>query len=56
MQVLFGFTVQTLAYGLMIRFRQSTNGDGEIIAVQIMKGIGIGCISFPLQVGGGGIT
>jgi SIT family siderophore-iron:H+ symporter-like MFS transporter len=44
-----GFTVQTLAYGLMIRFRQSTNSRAEIIVVQILKGFGIGLISFPAQ-------
>lgn len=44
-----GFTVQTLAYGLMIRFRQSTNSRAEIIIVQILKGFGIGLISFPAQ-------
>ena len=41
--------VQTLAYGLMIRFRQSTNSRAEIIIVQILKGFGIGLISFPAQ-------
>ncbi len=33
-QILFGFLMQTLAYGLMIRFRQSSNGIGEIIIVR----------------------
>jgi SIT family siderophore-iron:H+ symporter-like MFS transporter len=44
-----GFTIQTLAYGLMIRFRQSTNSRAEVIIVQILKGCGIGLISFPAQ-------
>lgn len=47
--LILGFTVQTLAYGLMIRFRQSTNSRAEIIIVQILKGFGIGLISFPAQ-------
>lgn len=47
--LIFGFTVQTLAYGLMIRFRQSTNSQAEVIIVQILKGFGIGMISFPAQ-------
>jgi hypothetical protein len=33
----------------MIRFRQSTNSRAEIIVVQILKGFGIGLISFPAQ-------
>ena len=33
----------------MVRFRQSTNSTGEIIAVQIVRGIGAGMISFPTQ-------
>jgi hypothetical protein len=32
MQIIFGFAVQTLAYGLMIRFRKSHNSVGEFIA------------------------
>lgn len=44
-----GFAVQTLAYGLMIRLRTSTNTLGELAIVQILKGVGIGCISFPTQ-------
>lgn len=49
-QIVLGFAVQTLAFGLMIRFRQSHNSVGEFIAVQTIKGFGIGCISFPTQV------
>jgi SIT family siderophore-iron:H+ symporter-like MFS transporter len=33
----------------MIRFRQSTNSQAEVIIVQILKGFGIGMISFPAQ-------
>ncbi|KAI9635925.1 major facilitator superfamily domain-containing protein [Dioszegia hungarica] len=47
--IVLGFAVQTLAFGLMIRFRQSHNSVGEFIAVQTIKGFGIGCISFPTQ-------
>lgn len=44
-----GFIVQTLAFGLMIRFRQSGNAKAGFYMIQIMKGVGIGCISFPTQ-------
>jgi SIT family siderophore-iron:H+ symporter-like MFS transporter len=47
--IIMGFAIQTLAYGLMIRFRQSTNSQAEVIIVQILKGFGIGMISFPTQ-------
>jgi SIT family siderophore-iron:H+ symporter-like MFS transporter len=32
-----GLAIQTLAFGLMVRFRQSTNSLGELIIVQILK-------------------
>lgn len=47
--LIMGFAIQTLAYGLMIRFRQSSNSQAEVIIVQILKGFGIGMISFPAQ-------
>lgn len=47
--VIFGFICQTLGTGLMIRFRTSTNSRAELAAVQIVRGFGSGCISFPIQ-------
>lgn len=47
--VIFGFICQTLGTGLMIRFRTSTNSRAELAAVQIVRGFGVGCISFPIQ-------
>ena len=47
--VIFGFICQTLGTGLMIRFRTSTNSKAELAAVQVVRGFGVGCISFPIQ-------
>lgn len=47
--VIFGFICQTLGTGLMIRFRTSTNSRAELAAVQVVRGFGAGCISFPIQ-------
>ncbi|KAJ9099689.1 hypothetical protein QFC20_005621 [Naganishia adeliensis] len=47
--VIFGFICQTLGTGLMIRFRTSTNSRAELAAVQVVRGFGSGCISFPIQ-------
>lgn len=33
----------------MIRFRTSTNSQAELAIVQVVRGIGSGCIGFPVR-------
>lgn len=47
--IVFGFCMEVLGMGLMIRFRTATNSQVELVFVQAIRGIGAGMISFPLQ-------
>jgi len=47
--VIAGFVLEVLAFGLMIRFRESTNSQAEIAIVQLLRGVAGGCLGFPLQ-------
>lgn len=47
--VLFGFAVEILAFGLMIRYRSAGASQGDLAAVQVVRGLGVGAISFPVQ-------
>ncbi|ORY92512.1 major facilitator superfamily domain-containing protein [Leucosporidium creatinivorum] len=47
--IIFGFCVEVLALGLMIRYRGSTNSQGDLAMVQVVRGIGSGFIGFPTQ-------
>merc|ERR1712093_767809 len=47
--VIAGFILEVLAFGLMIRFRESTNSQAEIAIVQLLRGVAGGCLGFPLQ-------
>ncbi|SCZ93932.1 BZ3500_MvSof-1268-A1-R1_Chr6-3g08999 [Microbotryum saponariae] len=47
--ILFGFTIEVLSFGLMIRYRQSTNSQADLAMVQVVRGFGVGCIGFPVQ-------
>lgn len=47
--ILFGFCVEILAFGLMIRYRGSGATTGDLAAVQVVRGLGVGAISFPVQ-------
>ena len=40
---------QCLAFGLMIRFRGTSNSLGDLAMMQVLKGLGLGLISFPTQ-------
>ncbi|GAA5923509.1 uncharacterized protein JCM15063_003670 [Sporobolomyces koalae] len=47
--VIFGFCVEILSFGLMIRYRGTGATQGDLAAVQVVRGLGVGAISFPLQ-------
>ncbi|GAA5968899.1 hypothetical protein JCM11641_000771 [Rhodosporidiobolus odoratus] len=47
--IVFGFCVELLAQGLYIRYRNAGAPVGDLIGVQIVRGFGIGMISFPVQ-------
>ncbi|BGP15718.1 hypothetical protein JCM10213_006111 [Rhodosporidiobolus nylandii] len=47
--LIFGFCIEVLAFGLMIRYRGTGATTGDLIAVQVIRGLGVGSISFPLQ-------
>ncbi|KAK4049011.1 hypothetical protein OIV83_004372 [Microbotryomycetes sp. JL201] len=47
--IIVGFVLEVLAFGLMIRYRESTNSQGELAMVQVVRGVAVGCIGFPLQ-------
>ncbi|GJN91562.1 hypothetical protein Rhopal_004585-T1 [Rhodotorula paludigena] len=47
--ILCGFCIEVLAFGLMIRYRTANASLGDLIAVQIVRGLGSGAISFPVQ-------
>ncbi|KAK4056011.1 hypothetical protein OIO90_003006 [Microbotryomycetes sp. JL221] len=47
--IVVGFVLEVLAFGLMIRYRESTNSQGELAMVQVVRGVAVGCIGFPLQ-------
>ncbi|GAA5899277.1 uncharacterized protein JCM6883_005166 [Sporobolomyces salmoneus] len=47
--IIFGFCVEILAFGLMIRYRGAGATQGDLAAVQVVRGLGVGAISFPLQ-------
>ncbi|GAA5850578.1 hypothetical protein JCM5353_006807 [Sporobolomyces roseus] len=47
--VIYGFCVEILAFGLMIRYRGAGASQGDLAAVQVVRGLGVGAISFPLQ-------
>ena len=44
-----GAVIQCLALGLMIRFRGQSNSLGDLATMQVLKGLGLGLISFPTQ-------
>lgn len=41
--------LKTASAGLMIRYRRSTNSQVELAMVQVVRGLGAGCIGFPVQ-------
>ncbi|WVR07865.1 hypothetical protein IAU60_004908 [Kwoniella sp. DSM 27419] len=47
--IIFGFCLEILAIGLMIRYRTSTNSQGELAVVQLLRGAANGFIPFPTQ-------
>ncbi|OCF32227.1 hypothetical protein I316_06141 [Kwoniella heveanensis BCC8398] len=47
--IILGFVMEVLAIGLMIRFRRSTNTQGELAVVQLLRGAANGFIPFPTQ-------
>ncbi|GAA6039855.1 hypothetical protein JCM8097_006764 [Rhodosporidiobolus ruineniae] len=47
--IIFGFCIEVLAFGLMIRYRNSGATQGDLAAVQVVRGIAVGCIGFPVQ-------
>ena len=47
--IIFGFCVEVLAFGLMIRYRGAGATAGDLAAVQVVRGIAVGSISFPVQ-------
>ncbi|GAA5859365.1 hypothetical protein JCM1840_004582 [Sporobolomyces johnsonii] len=47
--IIFGFCVEVLAFGLMIRYRGATASQGDLAVVQLVRGFGVGCIGFPVQ-------
>ncbi|SCV67396.1 BQ2448_5007 [Microbotryum intermedium] len=47
--IIFGFAVEVLSFGLMVRYRQSTNSQADLAMVQVVRGLGVGCIGFPVQ-------
>ncbi|GAA5980726.1 hypothetical protein JCM10908_001752 [Rhodotorula pacifica] len=47
--IIFGFCIEVLSFGLMIRYRGSGATTGDLAAVQVIRGIGVGSISFPVQ-------
>jgi SIT family siderophore-iron:H+ symporter-like MFS transporter len=47
--VIVGFCIEVLAFGLMIRYRGAGATQGDLAAVQVVRGLGSGAISFPLQ-------
>ena len=47
--IVFGFCVQVLALGLMVRYRRATNSQGELAVVQLLRGGANGLIPFPTQ-------
>lgn len=49
--MLSGIPIYILGYGLMIRFRSSSATLGQIVAAQIVTGIGGGTINVPAQLG-----
>ena len=47
--IVFGTALQVLALGLMIRYRQASNSQGELAVVQLLRGAANGFIPFPTQ-------
>ncbi|GAA6061341.1 hypothetical protein JCM10212_004822 [Sporobolomyces blumeae] len=47
--ILFGFAIEILAFGLMIRYRGAGASQGDLAAVQVVRGLATGSISFPVQ-------
>ncbi|KAL1408004.1 hypothetical protein Q8F55_004801 [Vanrija albida] len=47
--IIAGFVIQVLGSGLMIRYRTSTNSQGELAVVQLIRGFANGLIPFPTQ-------
>ncbi|KWU46655.1 putative siderochrome-iron transporter [Rhodotorula sp. JG-1b] len=47
--IIFGFCIEVLAFGLMIRYRGAGATAGDLAAVQVVRGIAVGSISFPVQ-------
>lgn len=47
--IIFGFCVEILSFGLMIRYRGAGASTGDLAAVQVVRGLGVGAISFPVQ-------
>lgn len=47
--ILIGFAINILGLGLMIRFRGTENSQGELAMSQVIRGLGVGMIGFPIQ-------
>ncbi|WVQ75788.1 hypothetical protein IAR50_005421 [Cryptococcus sp. DSM 104548] len=47
--IILGFIMELLATGLMIRYRQGTNSQGELAVVQLLRGAANGFIPYPTQ-------
>ncbi|GAA5830894.1 hypothetical protein JCM11251_001114 [Rhodosporidiobolus azoricus] len=47
--IVLGFCIEVLSFGLMIRYRGAGADQGDLAGVQLLRGIGAGCLGFPLQ-------
>lgn len=47
--IIIGTCFDILGIGLMIKFRQADNTQGELAISQIIRGVGEGLIGFPVQ-------
>ncbi|WVW81257.1 hypothetical protein I302_103248 [Kwoniella bestiolae CBS 10118] len=47
--IIFGLALQTLATGLMLRYRTSHSSQGELAVIQVLRGASTGFISYPVQ-------
>ncbi|ODN79379.1 hypothetical protein L202_03381 [Cryptococcus amylolentus CBS 6039] len=47
--IILGFVMELLSMGLMIRYRRSTNSQGELAVVQLLRGAANGFIPYPTQ-------
>ncbi|WVQ63432.1 uncharacterized protein L199_001585 [Kwoniella botswanensis] len=47
--IIFGMALETLATGLMLKYRTSHSSQGELAIVQVLRGAATGFISYPIQ-------